>query len=110
MVASIPVAKSCLEAYTAGSRTSGIYTIYPSALSFALVVYCDMDTNGGGWTLVWKTDMSNANDHASEAGYNYQGAALTNPTVNAVAIFPTSMIMAIGSTVCCPFMRDSITS
>ncbi|XP_033646437.1 microfibril-associated glycoprotein 4-like [Asterias rubens] len=42
---------SCLELYQAGYRSNGIYTIYPSSLADGLQVYCDMETDGGGWIV-----------------------------------------------------------
>ncbi|TNF28270.1 MAG: hypothetical protein EP329_18185 [Deltaproteobacteria bacterium] len=44
---------SCLEAYEAGQTVSGLYTVDPDGAGViaAADVYCDMDTEGGGWTL-----------------------------------------------------------
>ena len=41
-----------MEFYQAGYLDNGIYTIYPSALHDGLKVYCDMETDGGGWIVV----------------------------------------------------------
>ncbi|KAK7098579.1 microfibril-associated glycoprotein 4-like [Littorina saxatilis] len=47
----VPVARDCYELWMSGVRVSGVYAV---KLSSGLVqnVYCDMDTDGGGWTLI----------------------------------------------------------
>ncbi|XP_038061066.1 microfibril-associated glycoprotein 4-like [Patiria miniata] len=44
--------RSCKMLLDAGHRSSGIYTIYPEGFgNGGLRVYCDMETDGGGWIV-----------------------------------------------------------
>ncbi|XP_040016524.2 techylectin-5B [Gasterosteus aculeatus] len=42
----------CASIYYNGVRRSGLYTVVPSRAGVPVEVYCDMDTDGGGWTVI----------------------------------------------------------
>ena len=42
--------KNCAEVQEAGFNTDGVYTIHPEP-DIAVPVYCDLTTDGGGWTV-----------------------------------------------------------
>ncbi|KAL3864321.1 hypothetical protein ACJMK2_006012, partial [Sinanodonta woodiana] len=43
--------RNCQEILRSGQHATGIYTIYPDDDSNGVSVRCDMDTDGGGWTV-----------------------------------------------------------
>ncbi|PIK59636.1 Fibrinogen C domain-containing protein 1-A [Apostichopus japonicus] len=45
------VPKDCQELYVDGS-SDGVYTIYPDGWPSGIQVYCEMESNGGGWTVI----------------------------------------------------------
>ncbi|KAL3884724.1 hypothetical protein ACJMK2_025003 [Sinanodonta woodiana] len=44
--------RDCQELYQRGNSRSGVYVIYPDGIPQGIYVRCDMDTAGGGWTVI----------------------------------------------------------
>ena len=80
-----PLCRSCLELLDADSGAGdGVYSIDPDGEAGMLPeqqVYCDMTTDGGGWTLVHRTVWDPAQTDSLRTGYS----AWFNSTVGTVA-------------------------
>ncbi|XP_038047670.1 ryncolin-2-like [Patiria miniata] len=49
---SVAANSDCQSLLKAGYSVSGIYTIFPAGFADGLRVYCDMETDGGGWLVI----------------------------------------------------------
>nr|XP_019922925.2 ficolin-2 [Crassostrea gigas] len=63
----------CKTLYMNGKRKSGVYTIYPWERSDPyyrpVQVYCDMETEGGGWTAIQRRINGNESFHRNWTEY-----------------------------------------
>ncbi|BBN81915.1 hypothetical protein PA25_19000 [Pseudoalteromonas sp. A25] len=74
---SVPKYKSCKDILDNGSNIgSGVYQIDidgPQGVSYEISVYCDMTTDGGGWTLVANDRVGKLLPSTTSVGYESEG-------------------------------------
>ena len=62
---------NCKTLQKAGYNISGIYTIYPDGFADGLRVYCDMDTDGGGWIVFQRRQDGSVDFYRNWTEYKY---------------------------------------
>lgn len=51
LTTSVQLPLDCWDVLQDGHNSSGVYRIQPSGSPEAIMVYCNMDSDGGGWTV-----------------------------------------------------------
>ncbi|OXB60661.1 hypothetical protein ASZ78_001450 [Callipepla squamata] len=83
----------CASVYYNGLRRSGIYSIMPSVGGMPIEVLCEMDTEGGGWTVIQKRQDGSVDFNRTWNEYREGFGDLNGvPTRNAGFAFPTDIL------------------
>ncbi|MEX3983830.1 fibrinogen-like YCDxxxxGGGW domain-containing protein [Paraburkholderia sp. EG287A] len=72
---------SCNAYYQAGARANDVYLINPTG-SAAFEAYCDMTSDGGGWTLVMKQASNDGTTLQGDTTYWTNGTTLSDTYTN----------------------------
>ncbi|XP_038052482.1 microfibril-associated glycoprotein 4-like [Patiria miniata] len=66
---SVATDSDCQSLLEAGYSVSGIYTIFPAGFADGLRVYCDMETDGGGWLVIQRRQDGSVDFYRGWADY-----------------------------------------
>ncbi|MBN3287258.1 FIBG protein, partial [Polyodon spathula] len=73
--------KDCQEVANKGAKVSGLYFIKPTKAKQSFLVYCEIDTNGNGWTVIQKRLDGSVNFTKNWIQYK-EGFGYLSPTGN----------------------------
>lgn len=73
------------------TANSGVYSIQPEGVSSEFDVYCDMDYDGGGWTLVMKSSGSDNSFRYNSKYWTSDSNTLNSESVNLDTTVPTKL-------------------
>ncbi len=94
-----PIYAGCVDARDSGEVTSGTYFIDPDGIGVGaapFAVYCDMTTEGGGWTLAMR--FTDVDAYAADAAVWYSGAPAL-PDTTALTPSGVGVSLAYGTVV-----------
>lgn len=93
-VRSLPTMRSCKAILESGYSTGdGIYLIDPDGakgVNEPFPTYCDMTSNGGGWTLVWSNTRGGTNKPVTGLSYANSETTLPRCSVSNTALYDHS--------------------
>ncbi|XP_071836621.1 uncharacterized protein [Apostichopus japonicus] len=61
--------KDCHELYVSGTRSDGVFTVYPVGWPLGIQVYCEMESNGGGWTVLQRRSNASVDFYRGWSDY-----------------------------------------
>lgn len=70
-----PKPMDCDEVFRCGNNKSGVFQVWPRnrIMLGSINVFCDMDTNGGGWTIIQRRgDFKRPKDFFRKTWHNYK--------------------------------------